>query len=225
MKSDRLEKYVEEHLSEFNSDEPRLGHFERFRKKLEESEIEDVENVTKKNWRKMLLWSGAATLVFLLLSGFGLFKLNQNQMEQTEGVFTAQLEEFERDFNREIEKRMANVNLYASADNRAYISETVGMISSLEKDYEVLKDELAASGDDKRIFEAIVQNLKLRADMLNKLNSKLDYSENLKNTFNANYKVSEYSSHINGSCFHFSGSERLPLSETENLLGNVRSGW
>lgn len=168
------------------------GHEDRFFSRLQE----EMPVATKKT--KNLQWLGmAASIVFLL--GLGSYFLIQYTKDAGE-VKTTVVENVNHqnskagfglgDLSPELQKietyYVTNINLALSKvevsdDNKEIVDGYLERLEELNQEYQELNKELNEIGPNDQTIAAMVQNLQLRAQLLQKLNAKLNQLKSSKN--------------------------------------------
>jgi hypothetical protein len=173
------------------------GHEMRFAKKLEQS-------FPKKEEKPTFLWLKVAAAIIVFLGLGYLTYLNFNEEEvakpvlaQTEGVENATEQQFtlgdlspdlkkiEDFYTTGIEVQLASFN--NDDDNKELIDAYMKRLKELDVEYKKLNKELNEVGPTEATITALVDNLKLRLELLFKLKNKLKELKQLENEqFNEN---------------------------------------
>ena len=165
------------------------NHQERFFKKLDEALPE--KSTSNFNWMKI-----AASIAVLLGVSFGAFKYFQptavdasNQtVANNDTVKTKTLGDISPGLKKVEDYYLASINLELSKMN--YTPETkelfdgyLAQLNELDKEYQRLSLELTASGPTELSVNALIDNLKLRLNLLYRLRTQLkEFSTNDSNT-------------------------------------------
>lgn len=154
------------------------GHQARFLQKLEEELPESGKQTTRFSF-----FSIAASVVLLISVGFfgatlirdgGEDSIDEKDVVETKssiGEISPQLKKVEDYY-------LANINLELSKleytpESKELFDGYVSRMDELSKEYERLADELIASGPNERTVTALIDNLKLRLNLLYRLKEKL----------------------------------------------------
>ena len=162
---------------DFDVEEPNLNHQNRFLDKL--NAIDDTQNATivqsKRNiWKPFI---GIAASIVLL---FTLFIVIQQESSIKElASVSPQMAETENFFTSTIALELTRINQEASPETESIINDAMAQMSILEKNYELLKEDLIESGDDKRVIYAMISNFQNRIDLLQ---NTLEHIINVKQT-------------------------------------------
>ena len=126
----------------------------------------------------------AASVVVLIGLSFGAYKyLNQSVEDESvmpiEVVETSPLGEISPQLKKVEDYYLANINLELSKmkvtpDNKDMFDGDLERLEELNNEYAVLADELTTSGPTERTVNALIDNLKLRLNLLYRLKEKLN---------------------------------------------------
>jgi len=186
-------------LKEGKPEQPKLqdGHEMRFAKKL-------AQSFPKKEEKPTFLWLkvAAAIIVFLGLGYLTYLNFNEEKvadpvLAETEGVENATEQQFtlgdlspdlkkvEDFYTTGIEVQLASFN--NDDDNKELIDAYMKRLKELDVEYKKLNKELNEVGPTEATITALVDNLKLRLELLFKLKNKLKELKQLENEqFNEN---------------------------------------
>ncbi|TDT47527.1 hypothetical protein CLV90_1603 [Maribacter spongiicola] len=157
------------------------GHEERFLKKLEEST--PVQKKTDKGWLKI-----AASVAVIISIGLGFLYFNKNADNKTTVVDNINTEEQKSEFTfgdlspdlKKVESYyVANINLElakleVSPDTKELIDSFMEQLNNLNIEYKTLNIELKELGPNDQTITALIENLQLRLQLLQKLKRKLN---------------------------------------------------
>lgn len=177
MEKDTIKDLFEELKGEFDINEPKLGHENRFLDKLKASDITSVE--TKKiinfNWKPFIAIAASVIIclgVFMTINAqpevMDLASVSP-EMSQTQDFFTATI-------NAELKK----LNSERSPLTEQVITDALNRIELLEKDYQKLKKDLTESDKDQRVIYAMINNFQNRIDVLNTVLEQIETIKELK---------------------------------------------
>ena len=168
-----LEQRFKELEGQFDTEEPKLGHFDRFR-------VKQIKNTSKPKWNpNTWKWLAVAASIILILGiwlgspkdseGLELADVSP-KMEETQSFFTATIQ-------NEIEQIAGKRN----PENKQVIDDGLEQLKKLESEYIKLTIALDESNKDRRIIYAMITNFQQRITVLQSLLDKLDEIELLKN--------------------------------------------
>ena len=157
------------------------GHEERFLKKLQQS-LPDGKKRSR-TWLKV-----AASIVVMLSVGLGYFLLNKNSNVENIVVDSNQINEEQTGFTfgdlspdlKKVENYyVANINLElakleVSPDTKDLIDGFMEQLNNLNLEYKTLNAELKDLGPNDQTITALIENLQLRLQLLQKLKRKLN---------------------------------------------------
>lgn len=199
-----IKKMFEHYMPE--SSEIPSGHQARFEAKLNKAFSESIseEKSTSIPWMKI----AAIAIVFFAVSFFGyqqlskpgadisndtnnsLVKNNDEKLEENNSPKLS-LADISPDLKKVEEYYMTGINVQLASlkiddDNRELVDGYMQRLSALDKEYTSLNAELNKVGPSEATVTALIDNLKLRLDLLFKLKSKL---KELKNQNNDEFKI------------------------------------
>jgi hypothetical protein len=157
------------------------GHEERFLEKLQQS-LPD-EKKRNRTWLKV-----AASIVVTLSVGVSYFLLNENSNVENTVVDSNQINEKQTEFTfgdlspdlKKVENYyVANINLElakleVSPDTKDLIDGFMEQLNNLNLEYKTLNAELKELGPNDLTITALIENLQLRLQLLQKLKRKLN---------------------------------------------------
>jgi hypothetical protein len=131
----------------------------------------------------------AASVVILIGLSFGAYKYMNQSVEDVipvEVVETSPLGEISPQLKKVEDYYLANINLELSKmkvtpDNKEMFDGYLERLEELNNEYAVLADELTTSGPTERTVNALIDNLKLRLNLLYRLKEKLSELNNVTN--------------------------------------------
>lgn len=165
------------------------GHEARFMKRLEE----EMPPQTRQN--RMWIWSVAAMVVVVF--GLGIYFLGiKNEVPPVENpVVTAEEADTKEgisfgDLSPDLQKiedyYLASINLElskleVSPDNKELVDGYMEQLAELNREYDQLNKELNTFGPNDQTISALIKNLQLRLQLLQKLKEKLNQVKSSKN--------------------------------------------
>lgn len=174
------------------------GHSSRFEKKL------DAAFPKEKEFKFFWLKIAAVLVVILGITAFFYFQkpseavqLVETATQKEENVNTSEENFGLRDLSPQYKKvedfYMASINmeiakLNITKENKALIDAFLEQLSFLDKEYALLNKELSLSGVNEQTVQALLDNLKLRLDLLLELKMKL---KELKQQENEKFKTNK----------------------------------
>lgn len=171
------------------------GHEARFLSKLDEKMPVEEQSAKKKG--NSVWWQIAASVVLAL--GLTLYffsskkddkNIKETQIVETDngkgGYQNISLGDLSPDLKKVENYYLTNINLELSdlevdANNKEVMDSYMERLAELDTEYHVLNKELNEVGPNDQMIEALVKNLQLRLQLLQKLKSKLNLLKSSKN--------------------------------------------
>jgi hypothetical protein len=179
MKKDNIDNLFEELRSDFDFENPNIGHQERFLSKLKNQNSENSKHYSSGTnfWKPFL--SVAASIIIC----FGLFTIIKpsNNVKDLASI-SPEMSKTENFFTSAISEELLKINNERTPETEILINDALKQMEILEKEYESLKIDLTESGDDKRVIYAMITNFQTRIDILKNV---METIENVKQ-FNQN---------------------------------------
>ena len=172
-------KFQEFDLERLESD-PLEGHFDRFETKLLRKEKEKKTKVV--NMR--MIFSAIVAACFIGFVVFWVVK-SSNELDNTQQMLAesrdisdyseeaGQQKEF---FEQLIESKKANIDI-SDPD----LQQMVQALNGLEKEHEVLQNKLNQNFHNEHLINAIIENYKLRLELLEKIQKFIQFKNKIKN--------------------------------------------
>jgi len=169
-----LDQKIQQLQGQFDFEEPNIGHFNRFEKKLQ-----NLNQKPKSNRFKQ--YSLIASVVLLLIVvGFGAF----SKKKQT--VVSPEFQQSEMYFSTVIKEELKKVNNQKNQDNKQIIDDALFQMKKLEEDFKILQKDLKKTQNKKAIIYAMLDNYQQRIKILQNLLHTLQNYNQLKND---NYEI------------------------------------
>lgn len=170
--SNRLEDFIRDNREEFDSEEPRPQLWKNMRAEL--------ENTDKRNDKifhlSFLRWTAAAAIVIMIIGMF----YYMNRQQPVDGFANASQVQYDKELdkiNPSYAKQVYHVSQLIELkqnelkqiekEHPELYSQFVQDIHKLDSSYQSLRAELPANPDPEMLLEAMLQNLRLQADLLN----------------------------------------------------------
>ena len=171
--SNKLEQFIRDSREEFDSEEPRPQLWKNMRA--------DIENKNKRNDKifhlSFLRWTAAAAIIVMILGMF--YYMNRQQgaenfadhepsiqaQDELSKINPAYAKEVYH-FTQLIELKQNELKQIEKEHPELY-GQFVNDIHKLDSSYQALRAELPANHDPETLLEAMLQNLRLQADLLN----------------------------------------------------------
>lgn len=186
MEKDNLEDLFKKLQDRFDTEEPALGHQERFLAKLNSANQTVSLSKPTFNWWKPL--SIAASLALLVALAYPRLDLNKSVEEQVAEI-SPEVANTQFYFASLIEEQVKELEAEKRPETKKLISDTMDQLKKLEQDYKMLENELLNRGNSKLILSAMITNFQTRIDLLNDVLNQIETVKNLKNYNDANYTI------------------------------------
>ncbi|WP_456462754.1 hypothetical protein [Lutibacter sp.] len=176
---DQLDEIVKHFENKFDIEEPTIGHFNRFKSKLNNAEIPN-----KKFRFKSSSIAIAASIVLLIGVWIGA-AFSNTRMELAS--ISPEMEETQSYFLTTIKNELETIENKRNSDTEQLINDSLSQLKKLEKQYNTLTLELKESTEDKRIIYAMISNFQQRINVLQNLLIQIDIIKQLKIENNEKY--------------------------------------
>lgn len=177
MKQDNVDRLFENLKEEFDIEVPNLGHQQRFLEKLDsgDSKVIKESSRTFKLWKPLL---AIAASIILCISLIGVL----TQQPEITGLASVspEMSKTQDFFTSTIETELKKLNNERTPETQIIIDDALKQLKILENNYESLKKDLTASGDDKRVIYAMISNFQNRIDVLQNVMERIDEVKQLK---------------------------------------------
>lgn len=175
-KKDSIEKMFSQLENQWDTEIPRLGHSDRFLKKLNTDSVQ----TKKKNWLPLSL---AASL--LLIAGIiGFYQLKDNQPTNQWQNASAQTKETHDYFASVVEKELTDLKSKETPETEQIITDALTQMNVFEQDYQKIINELQKNGDTKQLLHAMILNFQTRISFLEEVIKKIEIITHQKNIEN-----------------------------------------
>lgn len=185
MKKDEIEELFTRLEGDFDFEEPRAGHQERFLDKLNQSQ--GVVSITRKsNWWRPL--SIAASIALVCVLGWQLFDGQPTVKEQVVEI-APEISETEFYFASLIAEQVQVLRDEKSPETAKLVDDTLMQLDKLEADYQALEQELINGGNSQLLLNAMITNFQTRIDLLREVLDTIETIKNLKPADDANFTI------------------------------------
>ncbi len=186
MKKDKIDNLFETLHSEFDFENPNIGHKQRFLSKLKNQNSETVIIASRKSnyWKPFL---SIAASIALLISVFTMLQPTE-QVKDLASVST-EMSKTQNFFTSTISEELLKLNEERSPETEVLINDGLKQMKILEKEYESLKIDLTKSGDDKRVIYAMISNFQTRINILKNVMETIENVKQSKQQNNENSTI------------------------------------
>ena len=186
MSEKSLEKLFERLQGEFDTEEPKNGHQERFLAKLNQNKGVVALPRKQTSWWKPL--SIAASIALLCILGVQIFTQEQTIKEQVVEI-APEVSKTEFYFASLIEEQVQELKDAKSPETARLVEDTLFQLDKLETDYANLEQELVNGGDSKIFLNAMITNFQTRIDLLKEVLASIENIKNLKSYNDENFTI------------------------------------
>ena len=165
MNQDPIEELFKRNQGEFDLAQTPEGHQSRFMARL------NAQKPKQTSWSrstiiKPIMAIAAIAIVALMITG--VFNSQNTQAEGLAGVSDemANTQEF---FTMAINDQITKLKSFDSEASKEMVDDTLIQLDKLEEEYKLLAQDLAKSGNDKRVVYALIANLQSRIDLLEQM--------------------------------------------------------
>lgn len=175
-KKDSIEQLFSQFENQWDTETPRLGHVDRFSKKLNAETIK----AKKKDWLPLSL---AASLL-LIVGIIGFYQQKDNQPTNQWQNASAQTKETHDYFASVVEKELTDLKSKQTPETEQIINDALAQMKIFEQDYQKIINELQKNGDTKQLLHAMILNFQTRISFLEEVIKKIEIINHQKNIEN-----------------------------------------
>ena len=186
MEKDDLKEVFKGLKGTFDTEEPKVGHQERFLEKLSNANQVVTLQKERKNWWRPL--SIAASVAVLCLIAIGVYNPNPT-IDQQVAKISPEVSNSQVYFASLIEDQVKLLENESSPEAQKIISDTMIQLKKLETNYKQLETDLINGGNDKLILSAMITNFQTRIDLLQDVINQIETIKNLKNYNDENFTI------------------------------------
>jgi hypothetical protein len=148
---------------QFDTALPKANHEQRFLEKLKNQQRDVVILNTKKRsyWKPLLAVAASIVLIITLFIG----KQSQEAPYDLANV-SPEMADTQDFFTATIAQELGKLEIETSPQAKYLAEDAIKRIALLEREYNALKEDLQASGNDKRVIYAMISNFQNRIDIL-----------------------------------------------------------
>ncbi|UJH66918.1 hypothetical protein [Allomuricauda sp. SCSIO 65647] len=189
MKKDGLQELFDRLQGQFDFEEPKAGHQERFLEKLNRSK--GLVTLEKKETRSVQWWkplSIAASIALIAVLAIQVFVQKPTLEEQVVKI-APEVSETQFYFASLIEEQVQELKDAKSPETAKMVDDTLAQLDRLETDYKQLEQDLVNGGNSKIILNAMIINFQTRIDLLKEVLTNIEEVKNLNPYDDANYTI------------------------------------
>lgn len=173
MKKDAIDKLFGDLEGSFDVHETPTGHQKRFLDRLNEVEKPSEK---KRGWWKPL--SIAASIAVLI--AIGSTSLKTTPSEKDLASVSPEMMQTQSFFTTTITEELQKLKKITAPETQQLVNDALKQMDILEKEYKILKTDLAVSGNDKRVIYAMISNFQNRINLLQQVVEKIEEIKTLK---------------------------------------------
>ena len=174
--SSRLEQFIRDNREQFDSEEPNSEIFSKLQKQLQHptknNKITRINLIRLSVAAAIIVVAGLLTF-FLITKKETPLSVAKTQQENTQDAASNMIEEIDPAYAKEVYHFTQIIELKQdelkkiSNENPELYREFIYDINQLDSSYNALKKELPENPNREQLLEAMIQNLRLQADLLN----------------------------------------------------------
>lgn len=176
MKKDKLKELFGRLEGEFDVENPRFLHQQRFLNKLK-----NQQKPVPKKWKTNRFfkpWMGVAASIAILLTVVFSFQFG-NDEKGLAGIST-EMAKTQAFYTASIAHELREIKKQQTPENKLLIEDALKQLQKLETEYVKLQKDLTASGGDDRVIFAMISNFQNRINILKNVLEKIQELEQLK---------------------------------------------
>ena len=173
MKKDSIDQLFKNLEGTFNVETTPEGHQGRFLDKLNNQP--KVANNTMGYFKRIV---SIAAVLAIIIAISGLF-INTNITTADLASVSPEMEQTQSFFTTTINHELKTLRQFNAPETKALVQDALKQLEILEDKYELLKNDLVESGNDKRVIYAMIRNFQNRIELLERVINKIEEVKNL----------------------------------------------
>ena len=173
MNMSEIEKQIKEQRLLFDTDRPRAGHEERFKKKLER--LPNQRPVRRIRFRHAI--QVAASVAVILTSAIVLVRTDKGGRKVAQQEIPERVMEAEYYYTSQVDERYDEISKFDfedPADKAVLLDE----LKDLESYHQQLMKDLEANPDDERVVSALIRHYQLKLEVMDQIIKQLNQVKN-----------------------------------------------
>jgi uncharacterized protein YeeX (DUF496 family) len=183
MSKTNLNTIFENLRADFDVEEPNAGHEKRFVTKLSNQNRKVITLLKPKTNFWIPILSIAASVVVLVAV---FISINTSNEPHDLASISPEMAKTQNFFTNVISVELEKLNNELTPEFQDLVVDALFQIELLEQHYIKLKNDLTASGNDKRVINAMISNFQDRIDILNNVLNQIEELKSSKNETNEN---------------------------------------
>ncbi len=149
-------------LSKVSSlEEPKQGHAQRFAKKLQK------KHALSKRKKSVYRISFVASIAAVLILGVSIFTNHFPVSSQNDlASVSPEMKQAQAFFTSTIANELKLLKQAQNATTKTLVNDALQQLNRLEKEYQILIEDLSKSGNNKRVIHAMIANFQKRIELL-----------------------------------------------------------
>tara|TARA_R110001583_G_scaffold99175_2_gene244445 strand:- start:1946 stop:2476 length:531 start_codon:yes stop_codon:yes gene_type:complete len=158
-----IENIIKQNRVDFDNDEPRLDHFDRFQQKLQ-------THHDKSRWQWKELMKIAAIVAIVMTASFATHQLSDIKTSHFSfSELSPEYQEVENYFKANIDKQLDIISHLTKSSDIQEKNTIKAELESMDKMYDQLEEELQANPKDERIIQAMIEHFQVKNNILNRI--------------------------------------------------------
>ncbi len=180
MKEDNIEELFKTLKNDFDVEEPSTYHEQRFLDKLKNGsgQYTVIEHRQRRRLWKPIIAVAASILLIIAVA----INLPKQEEPRDLASISPEMAKTQNFFTSAISEELSKLDNMSSPETEALIADAMKRLNNLEKEYQNLKKDLDASGDDKRVIYAMISNFQTRITILQNTLQEIENIKTIKNS-------------------------------------------
>ena len=199
---DTLKDFIDDNRDDLDGNTPPEGHLERMKARLGENTSASSNEPKVISFEVRKLWYAAAAAAAIAVIVVSVWMTNSDPSPQVAehptpietpttfaslGDVSPEMAEVEDYFIQSVSTRVQLVDNY-DQPSESFVQSCLGRLAALEIDYSELKKDLSANSNDQRVINAMIQNYRIRLQVLDQLLQQLELNQHRKQEKNEQYQ-------------------------------------
>jgi hypothetical protein len=181
---DRLEQLCKENRDQLDHAEPAAGHFDRFRRKLED------QPSGKRGWLTYL--KAASITLLVILSTLWMYENLINRSSLQEGISLGEIspeyQQAEIYYTNMVQSKYREIDEMTFPEDSLQKEILKKELSDMDLIYENLRKELEDNPSNERLIHAMIEHYELKLDVMNQILNQLNELKKLELNNNTNHE-------------------------------------
>ena len=160
-----LEEYMKNHRAEFDTDQPREGHFERFGQRIRQPPVRRI------NFRHAL--QIAASVAIILASGWVIIKQSKSGDKVAQSEIPAEMLETEEYYATQVSSRYDQIQDFIF-ENSGEKAKLLDELKNLDEFQQQLVRDLELNPDNDQVISAMIRHYQMKLDVMDQIINQLN---------------------------------------------------